>query len=131
MLILTIKTDQPEARIELLRDGTLLEEYTWQAHRALAETLHAKINELLQKNSLSLDELGQVVVFQGPGSFTGLRIGISVANAIAYALDIPVTGLVEGHWAKRIDRKDEKSMTFQSPVVPIYGADPHITQQKK
>ena len=48
MIILTLKTDQPEAEICLYEDNTVLKKETWTAHRLLAETIHAKIAELLK-----------------------------------------------------------------------------------
>lgn len=48
------------------------------------------IERLLQKHGLSLKDIDQIEVNTGPGSFTGLRVGIAVANALSFALKIPV-----------------------------------------
>ena len=50
------------------------------------------IEETLKKEKISLKEIKEIGVNLGPGSFTGLKIGVAVANAIAFALDIPVNG---------------------------------------
>ena len=50
------------------------------------------IEETLKKEKISLDEIKGIEVNLGPGSFTGLRIGVAVANALGFALDIPVNG---------------------------------------
>lgn len=50
------------------------------------------IEQILKKNNLDYEDLTEVKVATGPGSFTGLRVGISVANALAFALKIPVNG---------------------------------------
>jgi tRNA threonylcarbamoyladenosine biosynthesis protein TsaB len=50
------------------------------------------INQILKKNKKSLKDLTEIEVETGPGSFTGLRVGISVANTLGWALKIPVNG---------------------------------------
>ena len=50
------------------------------------------ITELLTQKGKSLNDLTEIEVFTGPGSFTGLRVGVSIANALGYALKIPVNG---------------------------------------
>ena len=58
-----------------------------------SDDLLTKIDKILSQNQVKLDNLKAVIVNQGPGSFTGLRVGISTANALAYALKIPVIGI--------------------------------------
>jgi len=50
------------------------------------------IEEVLAENKLKMVDLGEVLVETGPGSFTGLRVGVAIANAIGYSLNIPVNG---------------------------------------
>lgn len=53
------------------------------------------INQLLSENKLGPTDISAIEVHTGPGSFTGLRIGIAVANTLSYLLDIPVNGKKE------------------------------------
>lgn len=57
-----------------------------------SQVLLPAIEELLVKNNLSLGDLTQIKVKRGPGSFTGIRVGLSVANALGKLLDIPING---------------------------------------
>lgn len=50
------------------------------------------IDEILKKQKTSIDKITEVEVNTGPGSFTGLRVGVSVANTLGWALNIPVNG---------------------------------------
>jgi hypothetical protein len=90
MIILTLRTDKPESELGLYDDEKQLAYEAWHAHRELAETIHKKLAEILKDASKELSDIEGVVCFKGPGSFTGLRIGLSVGNALAYAQSIPI-----------------------------------------
>ena len=130
MLLLTIRTDKPEAELGLYEDTTQLVYEVWSAHRQLAETIHQKIRDLAQAQHKQLGDISGIVCFQGPGSFTGLRIGLTVANALAMGLGVPVVATQDQDWITEGTRMLlHGSNDF--PVLPYYGADVHITQQKK
>ena len=130
MLTLTIRTDKPEAEIGLYNDDKKLAYETWHAHRELAETIHSKITELLKSQGRALGDVAGVVCYKGPGSFTGLRIGLTVGNTLAYALSIPVIAAngtewqIQGIHRLQVGESDEIAQ-------PEYGAPVHITAQKK
>lgn len=129
MLILTIRTDKPDAEIGMFNDGAKLAYSTWPAHRQLAETIHLKINELLSSQGHDLNDLAGLVVFKGPGSFTGLRIGLSVANALAYGLRIPIVAVTGANWLEEGNRAIKQGKDEQI-ALPEYGSPPHITLPK-
>lgn len=130
MFILAIRTDKPEAEIALFNGQTRLADISWQAHRQLAETINNKIEKLLQQAHKTPDDLGGIVCFAGPGSFTGLRIGLSVANALAYALQIPIIAAGGEAWAEDAIRRLQNGEDVRV-AVPDYGAPVHITTPKK
>lgn len=130
MLVLTIRTDKPDAEVGIHADGKQLAYETWTAHRQLAETLHAKILDILQSQNLSLTSLTAVACYAGPGSFTGLRIGLTVANALAYALEVPIVATSGDDWMQ-IAVKRLSDGENDSPAIPEYGSDAHITLPKK
>jgi tRNA threonylcarbamoyladenosine biosynthesis protein TsaB len=130
MKILTIRTDKPEAEVGLYEDQKQLNYIKWQADRQLSSTLNFKIKEILNQSSISLESIGGVCVFKGPGSFTGLRIGFSVANALAYSLQKPIVGLGGEAWLqaginKLLAGKNDKI------ALPDYGAPAKTTAPKK
>lgn len=126
-MILAIRTDKPEAELYLYDGEARVTELHWEAHRQLAATIHAKIDELLNQAELQLADLTKVVVYAGPGSFTGLRIGVSVANALGYGLEVPVAAASGENWLSA-GLEDSGSRT---PATVVYGSAPHITEQKK
>lgn len=130
MLILTIRSDKPDAELGLFNNGDQLGYEIWEAHRALAETIHTKIDTLLLAHNQTLQSLGGVVVFKGPGSFTGLRIGLTVANALVYSLRLPITASDGDNW---IRSGIERLLSGQDDqvTVPEYGALPNVTAPRK
>jgi tRNA threonylcarbamoyladenosine biosynthesis protein TsaB len=129
MIILTIRTDKPESELRLFDNQTQLTEIVWQAHRELAETIHLKMNELLDGQQKALKDIEGIVAFQGPGSFTGLRIGLSVANTLSDGLDVPIVASKGNDWQQAGIERLLKGEHDQL-AMPEYGVPVHITQQK-
>jgi tRNA threonylcarbamoyladenosine biosynthesis protein TsaB len=130
MLILTIRTDKPDAEIGLFQSGDKLAYSTWPAHRQLAETIHLKIHELLESQGRRPEDIKGITVFKGPGSFTGLRVGLSVANALAYSLRVPIIGAASVDWLQAGAAALRQGQDDQQ-VMPEYGSPPHVTPPKK
>ncbi|MFZ5438619.1 MAG: tRNA (adenosine(37)-N6)-threonylcarbamoyltransferase complex dimerization subunit type 1 TsaB [Myxococcota bacterium] len=74
------------------RDGTVLEERFVGPPKRQSEILPGEIDALVKAHGLTLAELSGFVVGLGPGSFTGLRIGLATAKGLAYALQRPIVG---------------------------------------
>jgi tRNA threonylcarbamoyladenosine biosynthesis protein TsaB len=130
MNILTIRTDKPEAEIGLYDDETQVAYVTWQAHRELGRTIHDKIRTMLVDADKDWDDVQGIVAFQGPGSFTGLRIGLTVANALATANNCPIVGAVEETW-REVGVRRLVNGENDTRVIPEYGAEANITQPRK
>lgn len=129
-MIVSIRTDKPEAEIGLFNGNKKIDYIVWTAHRQLAETIHQKIETLLKEHNKQWSDISGVVCYKGPGSFTGLRIGLTVANTLAYSLKVPITGETGENWLKHAMYQLEQGAN-ETIAVPDYGRDPHITKAKK
>lgn len=130
MLLLSLRSDKPEAELGLFEDQTQLEHLSWQAHRELSVTIHKQLESLLKKQGKTLHDLQGVVCYKGPGSFTGLRIGLSVANALAYSLNVPIITSSGQQWLRT--GIDSLLQGKSDPIaLPEYGAPVNITLPKK
>ena len=89
MKIIAIETTTQACSAALLLDGIIKERYQW-ADRQHTQLLLPMLTSLLEEAGLRQTQLDAVAFCRGPGSFTGCRIGASVAQAIALATDIPV-----------------------------------------
>ncbi|HUC87628.1 MAG TPA: tRNA (adenosine(37)-N6)-threonylcarbamoyltransferase complex dimerization subunit type 1 TsaB [Candidatus Binatia bacterium] len=130
MIILTIRTDKPVSELGLFNNRQLLVQETWEAHRELAETIHLKIESLLKNQAKDWSDLAGIICYKGPGSFTGLRIGLSVGNALAYGLNIPIVGSSGTSW-QSVGLKALAKGQDDKVVLPKYGSPVHITAAKK
>jgi tRNA threonylcarbamoyladenosine biosynthesis protein TsaB len=130
MFILTVRTDKPEAEIGLYQGTEQLVYVPWPAHRELAETIHLKLRAMLDTKQKDLHDVEGIVFYKGPGSFTGLRIGASVANALAEGTGAAIIGSAGEQWIedgiKRLLAGEADKL-----ALPEYGAAPHITAPRK
>jgi tRNA threonylcarbamoyladenosine biosynthesis protein TsaB len=130
MTILVIKTDQERAYLGIVRDYEPLGHRSWDAHRELSATLLRTFEELCEEANVSADGIEGVVCYEGPGSFTGLRIGLGFGNALAYSKGIPIVSARDSSWIEKgVDRLLHGEN--DSVVLPFYGAEANITKPKK
>ena len=108
---LSLDTSTPET-ILILND----KEYRYTFANDLAEKLLGFIHDNLTENNKSWQDISEIVFMSGPGSFTGLRIGATVVNALAHELNIP---LYDHHGTKH------------QQILPDYGRPAHITPPRK
>lgn len=131
MTVLAVRTDKPEAELGLYRDNEKLAYFSWQADRQLSSTIHQKIRDLLSSQSMDWGDIEGVVFFAGPGSFTGLRIGVTVANTLATTLEVPVVATNGLGWVETGLKSINQPGASKATVLPIYGRPAHITKPKK
>ncbi|HEY5488654.1 MAG TPA: tRNA (adenosine(37)-N6)-threonylcarbamoyltransferase complex dimerization subunit type 1 TsaB [Candidatus Limnocylindrales bacterium] len=93
-MILVLDTATRTPAVALARsDGALVGQRQWLSHHRHGEELLQRVDELLAEAGVARRDLSGVVVGTGPGSFTGLRIGLATAKTVAYSLDIPIVGV--------------------------------------
>jgi len=91
--ILAIDTATQVSSVAVLKEGRLLAELTMQGKLTHSETLLPHIEQVLKMAAVAKEELTGIAVSNGPGSFTGLRIGLAAAKAMSYVLGIPLVGV--------------------------------------
>jgi tRNA threonylcarbamoyladenosine biosynthesis protein TsaB len=91
--VLGIDTSTPLGSVALVTDGVPLSEQTARVRARHGETLMPLVERALELSGISLAEVDLLAVGLGPGSFTGLRVGIATAQGLALASDLPVVGV--------------------------------------
>ena len=90
---LIIDTALEEAIVALGKDGKIIGELTNKETHSHASFIQVAIETVLERQQIAMKELDAIVVTLGPGSYTGLRVGLATAKGIAYALQKPLIGL--------------------------------------
>jgi tRNA threonylcarbamoyladenosine biosynthesis protein TsaB len=93
MKIIGIETATANGSIAVVDENGLLGEYSWSVGSAHSEEIFLSLDKVLRKAKITIKEIDGISVSSGPGSFTGMRIGVTVARSLAQALDKPAVGI--------------------------------------
>lgn len=93
MISLFIDTSQEDVSIALVKDGTLLSEINEYIKGKHSVYVVQYISDILTKENLSTDDVDEIIVVNGPGSFTGIRIGVTIAKIFAYIKKIRIVAI--------------------------------------
>lgn len=113
---LAIDTSTDTASLALIEEGNVLAELTWRCRQNHTTQLLPQIEHLLGQLKLDREAIGAIIVARGPGTYNGLRVGISTAKGLAFSLGIPIVSIstlaVEAyqHTASRL------------PICPVLNA---------
>lgn len=128
-MIIILDTSTPLARLMFVDEGKT-ETVEWQADRTLAKGLLQWLEVQLAERDKTWKDVEGLAVFRGPGSFTGLRIGITVMNTLAESLQVAIVGGEGDDWQQvaqqRLARGEDDKL-----VLPHYDRDATITTQRK
>lgn len=91
-MLVAIDTATRFASLALYEPGKVLAEYTWQSNDNHTVEMMPSLVDMLTRQGARPDQVKAIAVTIGPGSFTGLRIGLAVAKGLAMSLDVPVLG---------------------------------------
>lgn len=113
---LSIDSAGAVAGVALTDAGALVTELTWRTNAGHASELLPAIEALLMRAGISRTDLSAIFVCLGPGSYGGLRVGISTAMALAFALDAGLLGI------GRLEADAYQCAAFAGPIVPVHAA---------
>ena len=146
MYILAVDSSRFLGSIGLLKDKDPLIGLSFNVKATYSEKLLPMIHFLLAEGGIRLDDVGLLAVIRGPGSFTGLRIGMTICKSLSYASGIPIIGVNalealaasyavrDGFYLPLFDARKgqvfgalyQKSTSGLAEIIPPGSYDPHI-----
>ncbi|TET25915.1 MAG: tRNA (adenosine(37)-N6)-threonylcarbamoyltransferase complex dimerization subunit type 1 TsaB [Dehalococcoidia bacterium] len=115
-MLLAIDTSTDTASLALVEDSQMLAELTWCCGQNHTTTLLPQLTCLLDQSRLSLSAVSGIIVARGPGSFNGLRVGISTAKGLAFSLGVPLVGV------STLEAAAYQHAETGLPICPIFNA---------
>lgn len=128
-MIILLDTSTPVCKLSLV-EGEWRYDDEWEANRELAKGILGYLHTQLERHGKSWRDISGIVGFRGPGSFTGLRIGLTVLNTLADAEHIPIVGMTGDDWQTMGIRRLEDGQNDKI-ILPEYGREANITQPRK
>jgi len=113
---LAIDTSTDTASLALVQDSEVLAELTWHCGQNHTTQLLPHLAHLLKQTKLNLQSTSCIIVARGPGSFNGLRVGISTAKGLAFSLGIPIVGI------STLEVEAYQYAEIGLPICPIFNA---------
>lgn len=114
MYTLFISTFDKIITIGLLKNGEVISELTKESSKNHSIHTMPMIDEILKINNLLPSYLNEIIVVNGPGSFTGVRIGVTIAKTLAYTLNIPIKTITSlKAYAVSSDKETNKLVTIE------------------
>lgn len=115
--ILNIETATKNCSVSVAKNGeTVLCREIAEEGYSHAEKLHVFIEEVIAESGISVQDLAAVAVSQGPGSYTGLRIGVSAAKGLCFALNIPLIAV------DTLQTLASKASVSEGKIIPMLDA---------
>lgn len=128
-MIVLLDTSTPLCTLSLVDNDRRFDE-RWQADRKLAKDLLGYVTQKLQEHEWTWKDITGMGIFEGPGSFTGLRIGLTVMNTVADSEGMPIVGTRGEDWQSTALNRLSSGQDDHI-VMPFYGSDAHITEPRK
>ena len=113
---LAIDTSTDTASLAIVQDSQVLAELTWRCGQNHTTQLLPHLAHLLNQTKLSLQSTTGIIAAKGPGSFNGLRVGISTAKGLAFSLGIPIVGI------SSLEVEAYQHAETGLPICPIFNA---------
>ncbi len=116
MIVLAIDSSTESASLALVQNNKVLAETTWRCGQNHSVELLPRLTRLLEEARIELKSVGCVLLARGPGSYNGLRVGLSTAKGLAYSLGIPIIGI------SSLELEAYQHADSKLPIGPVFNA---------
>lgn len=132
MITLLLDSSNTLLVVGLAKDDKIIDEIIYEAWQKQSEFMILEIEKILKRNEINPKEVGEIIVSKGPGSYTGVRIALTIAKIYGYALNIPVFAVSS---LQMLEKRDEISICLmnarsQRTYFGVYKNDEVIVEDK-
>ena len=122
MYTLFIDTHDKDILLGLFKDDELIDSYLKESTKSHSDFIMPMLDELLKKNNLTVHELNEILVVNGPGSFTGVRLGVIIGKTLAYTLNIPIKTITSLEVLAVSNESDDRKLPIIHDLKGVFGA---------
>ena len=115
-MLLAIDTSTGTASVALVQDSEVIAELTWRSEQNHTVELLPSLVYLIKQAKMNLRSASGIIVARGPGSFNGLRVGVSAAKGLAFSLGVPIVGI------STMEVEAYPHAEIGLPICPIFNA---------
>ena len=122
MISLFIDTHDKDINLVLYKDGDILDKNIKESERHHSDFIMPMLKELLDRNNITVHDLNEIYVVNGPGSFTGVRLGVTIAKTLAYTLNIPIKTITSLEVFAISANTDQDKIVVIEDLKGLFGA---------
>lgn len=134
-LLLLVETSTEVCSVALSSGATLLDSRVTKEKRSHASVIAPFIEDILRSNSVTVKDLSAVVVSEGPGSYTGLRVGVSIAKGLCFAGGVPLVSVSSldllFNIAKSLPIMEREGVSFVVPMIDARRMEVYCSEYTK
>ena len=122
MTSLFIDTHDKDINIVLYKDGLILDKNIKESERHHSDYIMPMLKEILDRNNLTVHDINEIYVVNGPGSFTGVRLGVTIAKTLAFTLNVPIKTITSLEMYAISENTPEDKLVIIDDLKGVFGA---------
>lgn len=122
MISLFIDTHDKDINIVLYKDGLILDKNIKESERHHSDYIMPMLKEILDRNELTVHDINEIYVVNGPGSFTGVRLGVTIAKTLAFTLNVPIKTITSLEMYAISENTTEDKLVIIDDLKGVFGA---------
>ena len=121
MYSLFIDTHNVDINLALYKDGELVDSRVKSSSMHHSDNIMPLLSELLKTNNIDVHDLGEILCVNGPGSFTGVRLGVTIAKTLAFTLKLPIRTITSLEMFAVSAESDDKKLVIIKDLKGCFG----------
>ena len=122
MISLFIDTHDKDINLVIYKNGMILDKNIKESERHHSDFIMPMLKELLDRNNLTVHDINEIYVVNGPGSFTGVRLGVTIAKTLAFTLNVPIKTITSLEMYAISEDTNEDKIVVIEDLKGVFGA---------